>query len=207
MWEDPDIREEEGLLEHLTEAEKADIERRVTLFDVLSREFTCELGKVGYTIEHLTINYLIYIDSINSNRILFNIITITTILFDTLSFNQIFFFCQVESRKERNERGLKDINLTYGEIEFKSFFQVFKWIQKTWKDKDPDCWHNAFNVAGGTFVDLGHGTGKGILSGAFMHQFERCWGIEILESLNNVSINLKAVYETYINEVESAEYQ
>ena len=114
---------------------------------------------------------------------------------------------QQESRRERNERGLKDINLTYGEIEFKSFFQVFKWIQKTHKDKDPDCWHNAFNNPGGTFVDLGHGTGKGILSGAFMHQFERVWGIEILESLQNISVNLKSVYDTYLAEVEAQQYE
>lgn len=90
-------------------------------------------------------------------------------LFDVIARD---FSCAVgktESRRERNEKGLKEINLTYGEIEFKSFFQVFKWIQKEWKDRDPDCWHNAFNVPGGTFVDLGHGTGKGILSGAMMH--------------------------------------
>ena len=76
---------------------------------------------------------------------------------------------QQESRRERTERGLESVNLTYGEIEFDSFYKVFKWIQRTWKDKDPDCWHNAFNNPGGTFVDLGHGTGKGILAGAFMH--------------------------------------
>ena len=82
------------------------------------------------------------------------------------------FSCELgkqESRRERQEKGIESTNLTYGEIEFKSFCQVFKWIQKTWKDKDPDCWHNAFNVPGGTFIDLGHGTGKGILSGTFMH--------------------------------------
>ena len=117
------------------------------------------------------------------------------------------FAVQIESRRERNERGLKDINLTYGEIEFKSFFQVFKWIQKTYKDKDPDAWHNAFNNPGGTFVDLGHGTGKGILSAAFMHQFERVWGIEILDSLQNISLNLKGVYDTYLTETEPSEYQ
>ena len=76
---------------------------------------------------------------------------------------------QNESRRERTERGLESVSLTYGEIEFDSFHKVFKWIQRAWKDKDPDCWHNAFNNPGGTFVDLGHGTGKGILSGAFMH--------------------------------------
>lgn len=61
-------------------------------------------------------------------------------------------------------------------------------------------------MPGGTFVDLGHGTGKGVLSGAFMHQFERCWGIEILESLQNVSLQLKGVYDNYVSSVEPATY-
>lgn len=56
-------------------------------------------------------------------------------------------------------------------------------------------------------MDIGHGTGKGILSGAFMHQFERCWGIEILEGLQDVSLRLKAVYDNYIETVDSAEYE
>ena len=53
----------------------------------------------------------------------------------------------------------------------------------TQKDKDPECWHNAYNVPGGTFIDLGHGTGKGVLAGALMHPFEKSWGIELLEAL------------------------
>ena len=73
------------------------------------------------------------------------------------------------STKERRERGIVDSTLTYGEVEFDSFFKLIKWIQRAWKDKDPDCWHNAFNTPGGTFVDLGHGTGKGILGAAFAH--------------------------------------
>ena len=77
----------------------------------------------------------------------------------------------------------------------------------TQKDKDPDCWHNAFNVPGGTFVDLGHGTGKGILSGAFIHSFNKCWGIEILESLQNVSVSMKGMYDEYIANVPSSEYE
>ena len=31
-----------------------------------------------------------------------------------------------------------------------------------------------------------------------MHQFEKCWGIELLESLTQISLNLKNVYENYI---------
>ena len=114
---------------------------RTQLFNTVASEFSCDLGKVGNDLFKQ--------------------------LFDVAN---IFHFCfQQESRRERNEKGLKDIFLTYGEIEFKSFFQVFRWIQKTYKDKDPDCWHNAFNNPGGTFIDLGHGTGKGILAATFMH--------------------------------------
>ena len=40
-----------------------------------------------------------------------------------------------------------------------------------------------------------------------MHQFEHVKGIEILESLTNVSINMKAVYETYLTEVVASEYE
>ena len=40
-----------------------------------------------------------------------------------------------------------------------------------------------------------------------MHQFERCWGIEILESLQNVSVDLKAVYDTYKTDVDPTEYE
>ena len=75
---------------------------------------------------------------------------------------------------------------------------MFNWIKRNWKDKDPDCWHNAYNVPGGTFVDLGHGTGKGIMAACFMHQFEKCWGIELLETLVEVSVNMKAVYDRYL---------
>ena len=40
-----------------------------------------------------------------------------------------------------------------------------------------------------------------------MHQFERCWGIEILESLQNVSIRLKDVYDGYVQNTPAEEYQ
>ncbi len=66
--------------------------------------------------------------------------------------------------------GNKEVkNLVYGEIEFDMFISALKWIQREWKDKDPGCWHNAFNVPGGIFVDLGHGIGKRILAAAFTY--------------------------------------
>ena len=93
---------------------------------------------------------------------------------------------------------MTEIYLTYGEIEFPSFCKVFRWVQKTYKGDDPHCWHNAFNNPGGVFIDLGHGTGKGMLAGAFMHQFESCKGIEILENLWTVSKDLKRDYEAWL---------
>ena len=64
---------------------------------------------------------------------------------------------------------MKDPEFVYGEVEFNSFFQVFNLIKKVYKDADPECWHNAFNKPGGVFIDLGHGSGKGILAAALTH--------------------------------------
>jgi len=70
---------EEFIVNFLGAEGMEEVERRSELFNVVAKDFSCQVGKT-------------------------------------------------ESRRERNERGLKDINLTYGEIEFKTFFQVFKWI-------------------------------------------------------------------------------
>ena len=72
---------------------------------------------------------------------------------------------------------------TYGEIEFLTLARVLVWVQKTYKDADEDCTHNAFNNPGGVFMDLGHGSGKGVLAAALSHPFKSVRGIELLESL------------------------
>ena len=40
-----------------------------------------------------------------------------------------------------------------------------------------------------------------------MHQFDKCWGIELLENLQNISLNMKQEYENYIANVDPDEYQ
>ena len=35
---------------------------------------------------------------------------------------------KAESRRERDEKGIKETSMTYGEIEFRSLCLVFKWI-------------------------------------------------------------------------------
>ena len=85
-------------------------------------------------------------------------------------------------------------------------WRIFTWIQRTYKDKDPDCWHNAFNNPGGIFMDLGHGTGKVILISPMMHQFDKCCGIELLKNLHIESTKLKDKYDLYIAEVDEQDY-
>lgn len=62
---------------------------------------------------------------------------------------------------------------------------------------------------GGTFYDLGsvsltQGTGKGALSAALLHPFSHCKGIELLEGLYDVSIRLKAEYDTRFPDISAA---
>ena len=51
-----------------------------------------------------------------------------------------------------------------------------------------------FNSPGGVFVDIGSGLGKGVLTGAFLHEFDECIGVEILEGLYQKSLELKEMY-------------
>ena len=123
-------------------------------------------------------------------------------VFDNIAKDFTYTMGNLKARDETKQKGWTNLSLTYGEIEFKSFYQIFRWIQQTFKDTDPDCWHNAFNNPGGSFIDLGHGTGKGVLCGALMHQFEKSWGIELLESLQALSVEMKAVYDGYVQQVD-----
>ena len=56
-------------------------------------------------------------------------------------------------------------------------------------------------------IDLGHGTGKGVLAGCLIHEFETCRGIEILENLQKQSLRLKDTYEAFVGEIDEKEYE
>lgn len=43
-------------------------------------------------------------------------------------------------------------------------------------------------MPGGAFYDLGSGTGKAVLAAALLHDFDECKGIEIADSLYDVSM-------------------
>ena len=41
---------------------------------------------------------------------------------------------------------------------------------------------------------MGSGTGKAVVAAAILHNFERCIGIELLDSLYRLSLDLKSEY-------------
>lgn len=73
------------------------------------------------------------------------------------------------SRKDRQDIGLEDASLTYGEVDFVSFQSMLR----------------AAEISDGrTFVDLGCGGGKAIIAAAFSSvRFRSCIGIELLPSV------------------------
>ena len=96
---------------------------------------------------------------------------------------------KVESQREIKDKNLNDeTNLTYGEVSCEAILLIFKQLQRSE--------NNVFKEPGGIFVDLGHGTGKGVLAGALMHSFDRVIGIEILEYLQQKSENLRDRYNS-----------
>lgn len=78
------------------------------------------------------------------------------------------------SKKERQTKNLSSQNLTYGEVKYSSIAEIFEQIKEE---------YSVFTKPGGIFVDLGSGTGKGVIAGALMHEFEECIGVEILDDL------------------------
>ena len=55
----------------------------------------------------------------------------------------------------------------------------------------------------GKFIDLGHGVGKGVLSAAILHPFEKCIGIDIVPKLVKRSEILKKKYLEVFEDIKS----
>ena len=93
------------------------------------------------------------------------------------------------STADRNALELKKTTLVYGEITFRSYAIAFEKI----KNK-----YGGLQTPGGVFYDLGSGTGKPVLSAALLHDFDQVKGIELLESLHNIALELQQVWESSI---------
>ena len=56
------------------------------------------------------------------------------------------------------------------------------------------------------FLDLGSGIGRGIVAASLIHPFKKCLGIEYLEKLHLIGIEIKSKFEKKAEEVFSNEF-
>jgi hypothetical protein len=128
----------------------------------------------------------------------------------------------------RDETHQHHSTLTYGEISFPSFALVMERITKYYGR--PGKFHSGeegvLQRPGGKFYDIGSGTGKPVrrrvdipstphharltnflpfvaqvFAAALMHPFDYCCGIEILEGLHNMSLEILHKFDTEIREL------
>lgn len=87
------------------------------------------------------------------------------------------------SLEARRRLMINDRSLTYGEINFESFYQILTRISPKKEE---------------TFYDLGSGTGKAVFAAHLLFDFQKAAGIEILEDLYKTSLLIKEKYENQI---------
>ena len=80
----------------------------------------------------------------------------------------------------------EDKTLTYGEVDFNSIVEIIFFCKKQYGLKSESV-----------FWDLGHGTGKVLISAALSGLFSKVKGIELLHELWRESENLKVGYQFY----------
>jgi hypothetical protein len=80
----------------------------------------------------------------------------------------------------------EDKTLTYGEVDFNSIVEIILFCKNLYGLKSESV-----------FWDLGHGTGKVLVSAALSGQFSKVKGIELLYELWKESENLKVGYQFY----------
>ena len=102
------------------------------------------------------------------------------------------------SKKERDELKMKEATLVYGEITFETFGTVFEKIKKVYGRPNMGASGPAgfLQSRGGIFYDLGSGTGKPVIAAAILHNFDVCYGIELLEGLYSISLDALGTYNT-----------
>ena len=97
------------------------------------------------------------------------------------------------SRQERLKFNLKSQSLAYAEINIPDFL-----LRILLRVKTLHCQNCEKDKIEGTFVDLGSGTGKPVFVAALSGFFDRCVGIEILETVHSKSTELLERYKGYV---------
>jgi hypothetical protein len=100
----------------------------------------------------------------------------------------LFGHCSYEqarsaSVKERSSQSMQDNSLVYGEVELDSFVKILRSI----------------DAGRGTFYDIGSGSGRAVFMARLMHDFDRCVGIELLESLHTLAWDVQRQYDMSVS--------
>eukprot|EP00937_MAST-01D_sp_MAST-1D-sp2_P005394 g5394.t1 len=103
--------------------------------------------------------------------------------------------CKSASQKHRLAEGLAltSPSLVYGEIPLSAFLELLTHVKEKFGFVD----HGARLATGGRFVDLGCGAGKAVFAAALCpnHDFAVCTGVEILEPLYGMCLELLASWK------------
>ena len=118
-------------------------------------------------------------------------------IYDLLSSQYTISMSKAASKRERDDKELKSTNYVYGEITFEALGVVLEKIKK--KYGKPYIGTSGSDgiiqgTSGGTFFDLGSGSGKSTLAAAILHNFDTCTGIEYLEGLYSLSLDILGAY-------------
>lgn len=107
-------------------------------------------------------------------------------LFNDFSFDE----SKEASLSERRAKNSQNVMcLTYGEISsIAPIRSIFDLIRN----------HGGLTSFGGKFYDLGSGIGKPVFAAAFLHKFDSCIGIELLNNLHTIGMQVKTKYESMI---------
>jgi len=102
------------------------------------------------------------------------------------------------SKKERENMKSKAPTLVYGEIDFMTFGRIMEKMKKIYglPDVGTSGPMGILQRSGGVFYDLEAGVGKPVIAAAILHSFDACIGIELLEGLHNLSLELLFAYNS-----------
>ena len=118
-------------------------------------------------------------------------------IYDLLTAQFTITMGKAASKRERDEKQLKNTSLVYGEITFDTLGITLEKIRKRYGKPYVGTSGSSGIIqgsGGGIFYDLGSGSGKAVIGAAILHNFESCCGIEQLEGLYSMSLDLAAAY-------------
>ncbi|EQC33444.1 hypothetical protein SDRG_08958 [Saprolegnia diclina VS20] len=90
------------------------------------------------------------------------------------------------SRAEREANGYPSTTLTYGEIDFEPFRSLLELLKTN---------HDVLTKPGGTFLDVGCGTGRPLFAAALLHDFDAVVGYEILATLASTAQTIHGLWQ------------